>query len=114
MLTTKPSLSKVLLGSILLILAAPFARAQDDGEALTRQAMCYACHQMDKPSIGPPWQAIAARHAARKELMTDVLAGKIVRGGGGSWGWVPMVPNQRVSESQARIMAQWVLAQTPN
>jgi len=45
--------------------------------------------------------------------MTDVLAGKIIRGGGGNWGNVPMVANQRVNEEQARIMAEWILQQTP-
>lgn len=87
--------------------------AQDEGETLVTSKMCYACHQMDKASIGPSWQAIAARHSARKELMTDVLAGKIIRGGGGNWGLVPMVPNQRVSEEEAMILARWVLEQTP-
>jgi cytochrome c len=41
-----------------------------------------------------------------------VLAGKIIRGGGGNWGLVPMVPNQRVDEIEARILAQWILSQS--
>jgi len=98
---------------LLALLIAPPALAQSDGEALVRQALCYACHQMETASIGPPWRAIAARHASRKALMTEVLASKIVRGGGGNWGLVPMVPNQRVSGEEARIMATWVLAQAP-
>lgn len=89
------------------------ALAQDDGEALVTSKMCYACHQMSGASIGPPWQAIAARHASRKDLMVDVLAGKIIRGGGGNWGLVPMVPNQRVNEKEARTLAAWILEQTP-
>lgn len=103
-----------LLLSLILFLGLTMAQAQDDGETLVRKAMCYACHQMDSASIGPPWRAIAARHAARKELMIKVLASKIVRGGGGNWGLIPMVPNQRVSKDEARIMAEWVLEQTPN
>ena len=80
---------------------------------MVSESMCYACHQMQEASIGPPWQAIAARHAGKSEVMTDVLAGKIIRGGGGNWGNVPMVANQRVNEEQARIMAEWILEQTP-
>jgi cytochrome c len=101
------------LAGLLVLALAPPAMAQDDGEALVEKAMCYACHQMESASIGPPWRAIAARHAARRALMVDVLAGKIVRGGGGNWGLVPMVPNQRVSPEEARRMAEWVLAQVP-
>jgi cytochrome c551/c552 len=101
--------------SLAVTLALPsLVAAQEAGESLVREAMCYACHQLERASIGPPWRAIAARHAGRRALMTEVLAVKIVRGGGGSWGLVPMVPNQRVSEDEARIMAEWILAQAPN
>ena len=82
-------------------------------EALIADAMCYACHELDSASLGPPWRAIAARHGGQKELMVDVLASKIVHGGGGNWGVVPMVPNQRVGLEQARVMARWVLDQAP-
>lgn len=98
-----------------LVLAFSFSHSllAQDGEALVQNAMCYACHQMESLSLGPPWQAIAARHASRSELMTEILAGKIVRGGGGNWGNIPMVPNQRVSEEEARKMAEWILSLAP-
>ena len=102
------------IAAVVVFLLAPPARAQETGDALVEQAMCYACHQMNTASLGPPWQAIAARHAGQKELMTEVLASKIVRGGGGNWGLVPMVPNQRVTAEEARIMAAWVLEQAPD
>ena len=104
--------TKILLLSLITCSTAQMTLAQD-GETLAREAMCYACHQMESVSLGPPWQAIAARHATRKDLMAEVLAGKIIRGGGGNWGNVPMVPNQRVNAEQARIMAEWVLNQAP-
>lgn len=97
---------------LLAFAIAPHISAQE-GEALVQNAMCYACHQMESLSLGPPWQAIAARHASRSELMTEVLAGKIIRGGGGTWGNVPMVPNQRVSEEEAKAMAEWILGLAP-
>jgi len=89
------------------------AHAQEQTETLISDKMCYACHQLDSASIGPSWRAIAARHADRKDQVTQVLAGKIIRGGGGNWGLVPMVPNQRVSEEQALLMMQWILDQAP-
>lgn len=90
-------------------LAAP-AVAQDDVAMLVIEKRCNACHEQSDPSLGPPWQAIAARHAARKDLMVDVLATKIIHGGGGNWGNVPMVPNQRVSLDEAKRMAAWILS----
>ena len=99
----------ILLGTSLI---NSHVKAQD-GEQLVSDAMCYACHQMQQASLGPPWQAIAARHATNSEVMTDVLAGKIIRGGGGNWGNVPMVPNQRVNQEQAEIMVEWILGLSP-
>jgi cytochrome c len=85
------------------------AFAQDDVATLVTTKRCNACHEISDASLGPPWQAIATRHAARKDLMQNVLAVKIVRGGGGNWGNVPMVPNQRVSADEAQRMAAWIL-----
>jgi len=80
-----------------------------DGARLVEEARCNACHRLDEPSLGPPYVAIAARHAPNKDVMVEVLAHKIVHGGGGNWGVVPMVPNQWVSADDARTMAEWIL-----
>ena len=89
------------------------AQAAEPAEKLMDDARCYACHDNSAAKIGPPWQAIAARHNANRSLMIDVLARKIVRGGGGDWGNVPMVPNQFTSIDEARTMATWILDQQP-
>ena len=103
----------ILLLALTGLLAGSFASAAESAEKLIDAARCDACHQMSATSLGPPWQAIAARHAANKPLMLDVLARKIVRGGGGNWGDVPMVPNQLVTIEQARVMAGWILDLQP-
>jgi streptogramin lyase/cytochrome c551/c552 len=88
---------------------APAQATVADGAKLVEQSRCYICHDVEKVSIGPPFKAIAAMHAARRDEMTEVLARKIVHGGGGNWGVVPMVPNQWVSIEEARGMASWIL-----
>jgi streptogramin lyase/cytochrome c551/c552 len=80
-----------------------------DGARLVENARCYACHDQAKVSLGPPFAAIAARHGSNREVMTDVLAHKIVHGGGGNWGMVPMVPNEWVTLEEARAMSAWIL-----
>jgi cytochrome c len=104
---------RLFMPGLLLLLVLPMAEAQERGARLVEEKVCFGCHQMTTASIGPPWQAIAARHAARKEVMVDVLASRIMHGGGGNWGLVPMVPNQRVNQEEARVLAAWVLQQTP-
>lgn len=99
---------------VTLLASAPlFAQDGGDGERLVREYRCYACHDMTQTLIGPPYQAIAARHGSKKEVMTAVLARKIILGGGGNWGMVPMVPNEHVPEADARRIAAWILNQSP-
>jgi cytochrome c len=94
--------------------AAPTAANRPaSGASLVQSSRCYACHQLKEPLIGPPYQAIAARYSANRELMTQVLAQKIVLGGGGNWGVVPMVPNEHVSATDAQAIARWILEQVP-
>jgi cytochrome c len=93
-----------------LLLASAVAGAADTADLL-RQKRCHACHEADKALIGPPWKAIALRYQASRQQSIDVLARKIVSGGGGAWGVVPMVPNEHVSMAEARAMAEWILDQ---
>ena len=85
------------------------AAGSADIPALLEARRCGACHAVTETLIGPPYQAIALRHAPRKAVMEDVLVQKIILGGGGNWGVVPMVPNEHVTPEEARMMAQWIL-----
>ena len=89
------------------------APAAADIPALLVQKRCDACHDANATLIGPPYVAVALRHAADKDDMVDVLARKIVFGGGGSWGVVPMVPSEHVTLEDARSMAKWILGLKP-
>jgi cytochrome c len=53
---------------------------------------------------------VAAKYAGQKDAV-DKLAVKIVKGGAGVWGPVPMPANAQVSEADAKKLAAWVLAQ---
>ncbi len=96
-----------LMGLLALCMAPPALAA--DVAVLMAQKHCDACHDVSATRIGPPFAAIAVRHRADKENMVEVLARKIVLGGGGNWGVVPMVPNEHVSLDEARAMAKWIL-----
>ncbi len=102
--------------SILAVLLAPASRA--DTAPLPAQLVaqrCNACHAMTDALIGPPLLAVAARHSADadREVTVEVLAYKIVHGGGGNWGVVPMVANDHVSMDEARVLARLILAFKP-
>ena len=80
-----------------------------DGEALATEKRCVGCHDLDRNLLGPSYQAIVARHSANKEVMLEVLAQKIIIGGAGNWGIVPMVPNEHLSLDEARAISRWIL-----
>ena len=91
------------------VLAAPAFADDGDIEALLDGKRCVSCHHRTEVLIGPPYAAIAARHAAGREWIVEVLAIKIIVGGAGNWGTVPMVPNEHVTIDEARAMARWIL-----
>jgi cytochrome c len=103
------------ISALILAAAVPaLSAAADDVPALLVQKRCNACHSQNAPLIGPAYVAVAARHRANKTEIVEVLARKIVMGGGGTWGLIPMVPNEHVTLDEARLMAQWILTLNPS
>ncbi len=78
-------------------------------ESLAKSKNCLACHNIDRKVIGPSFKSIAQRYAGQRDAATK-LATKIIKGGGGVWGPVPMPANTQVSPAQAKELAAWVLA----
>jgi len=98
----KRLLSFALLG---LGLAAPaFADL-----ALATSKNCMSCHAVDRKVLGPSFKDIATKYKDDKGAV-DTLATKIMKGGSGVWGPVPMPANNQVSEADAKKLAAWVLA----
>lgn len=102
---------QIILAALLSFSMLHAQAADMDGAKLVQARRCYPCHNMTQTLIGPPYKAIASRHAKHKDIMVDVLAEKIIVGGGGDWGVVPMVPNEQVSRKEARVIAKWILDQ---
>ena len=73
--------------------------------ALTQKHGCVACHGMTAKLVGPGFAEVAKKHAGQ----ADYLAGKIVSGGEGVWGNVPM-PAQTLSPDDAKAIASWLAA----
>ena len=77
-------------------------------QALATAKNCMACHAVDKKLVGPSYKEVAAKYAADKSAV-DKLASKILKGGSGAWGAVPMPANAQVSEAEAKKLAAWVM-----
>jgi cytochrome c len=70
---------------------------------------CMACHAAAVKLVGPSFKAIADKYAGQKDAV-DKLAVKIIKGGSGVWGPVPMPANAQVSTDEAKKLATWILA----
>jgi cytochrome c len=84
------------------------ADAIAQGEALVKASDCKTCHAKDNKIIGPSHMDVAKKYdftAANVKL----LASKIVTGGSGVWGEVPMTAHD-IPLDQAEKMARYVLS----
>ena len=120
----------LLLGSIALFLAAcggsgdtsestsattattpaPAAKpAMDPGELLIVKSDCVGCHHKENKLIGPAYQEIAEKYPNTDENVT-LLASKIINGGKGVWGSVPMTPHAKITEDDAKSMVKYILS----
>jgi cytochrome c len=93
---------------IALVAAAACVPALAD-LALATSKNCMACHAVDKKVVGPAYKEVAAKYAGQKDAV-DKLAAKIMKGGSGVWGPVPMPANPQVKDAEAKKLAAWVLS----
>ncbi len=77
--------------------------------ALATSKNCMSCHAVERKVLGPSFKDIAAKYKDDKGAV-DTLANKIMKGGSGVWGPVPMPANNQVNEADAKKLAAWVLS----
>ena len=99
----------VTLTKLAIALAAVAAAPVFADQALATAKNCMACHAVDKKVVGPGYREVAAKYASQEDAV-DKLAGKILKGGAGVFGVVPMPANTQVNEAEAKKLAAWVLS----
>jgi cytochrome c len=80
-------------------------------QALATQSGCMACHQIDAKVVGPGYKEVAAKYKGQ-EGAVDLLTQKVIEGGVGNWGQVPMPPKggrADVSDEDIRKVVEWIL-----
>ena len=75
---------------------------------LAQAKNCLACHAVDSKVVGPGFKEVAAKYAGDKGAAAT-LATKIIAGGSGVWGAIPMPANPQVKEADAKKLAAWIL-----
>ena len=77
------------------------------GEALMANSDCNTCHNAQSKIIGPALVDIAKKY---KEGDIDMLADKIIKGGSGNWGTVPMTAHADLPVADAKEMVKYILS----
>lgn len=70
---------------------------------------CATCHKLNEKLVGPSFKDISVRYAGATEATVDTLANKVIQGGAGRWGQIPMTPHPNLSEEDARTVVKYVL-----
>ncbi len=100
----------------LFVLCSMSAKASSDdlkAAVLAKQNACLGCHAVDKKIVGPSFQAVAKKYA-NDSGATVFLKNKIIKGGSGSWGVVPMPANAKLSDADVSLLSSWILRGAPS
>jgi len=94
--------------------AAPAASdASDKGLELIGASDCTTCHRLRKDAagatIGPAYSDVAAKYAPAADTTVDRLVHKIITGGSGVWGVIPMTPHPALAPADVKVMVNYIL-----
>ena len=78
------------------------------GLALVAGSDCLTCHKTSEKNIGPAYKEVAAKYENTEENV-KMLAGKIIKGGSGNWGAIPMTPHPQLKEEDVEQMVKYIL-----
>ena len=80
-----------------------------EGEALVKGSDCKTCHHATNKLVGPSHTDVAKKYEFNKANV-EMLAQKIIKGGQGNWGQIPMTPHPDLTVIDAEKMARYVLS----
>ncbi|UOG75137.1 c-type cytochrome [Hymenobacter tibetensis] len=79
------------------------------GAKLITSSDCTSCHKEREKLVGPAYTAVAEKYPSNDANIT-MLANKIIQGGKGNWGEIPMTPHPGLSLADAKEMSKYILS----
>ena len=100
----------VIVAAMAVVIAGGANAAPDaaKAKALAQSKNCLACHAVDKKLVGPAYVEISKKYKGNKDAEAMMIK-KVINGGGGVWGTIPMPPNP-VKEDEAKVLVEWILS----
>jgi len=78
------------------------------GLELIAKSDCLTCHKVNEKLIGPAYRDVAAKYE-NTDANVALLASKVLKGGSGVWGAIPMTPHAALSEADDKQMVKYIL-----
>jgi len=100
---------KKALIAVFSLLSFSHVNAQS-GADLAKAKNCLICHSVSTKIVGPAYRDVAKKYAGQKNV-EQKLVGKVLKGGSGVWGEMPMPPNTQVTPQEATVLVKWILSQ---
>jgi cytochrome c len=101
----KAMIVSVVVATGLMIAGSVMAADMPD---LAKKYGCANCHSIDQRAVGPKWQDVANKYKGDAGAAAH-LATKIVQGGSGVWGVIPMPDNPKISDSEVKELVTFIL-----
>ena len=79
------------------------------GLTLVANNDCLTCHKINEQLTGPAYQQVAQRYESTPEVI-DTLSQKVINGGTGKWGQIPMSPHPTLQKEDAKAMVKYILS----
>jgi cytochrome c len=88
--------------------------ASDKALDLIGASDCTTCHKLHKTesggaSIGPAYDEVAAKYNPAADTTVDRLVKKVISGGSGVWGTVPMTPHPALKADDVKTIVSYIL-----
>ncbi|MEO8331019.1 MAG: c-type cytochrome [Gallionella sp.] len=81
----------------------------EDMPELAKKSGCKNCHSIEKKVVGPAWEDVAKKYKGQADAVAK-LTTKIIKGGSGAWGPIPMPPQPKLSDAEAKELATFVMS----
>ncbi|WP_423146729.1 c-type cytochrome [Rubrolithibacter danxiaensis] len=79
------------------------------GKELIAKSDCLSCHKEHEKLVGPAYADVAKKYEATDANIKHLVE-KVIKGGAGVWGDVPMSPHPSLSEGDVTEMVKYVLS----
>ena len=81
----------------------------DSGLEMIGALDCTTCHKISEKNIGPAYTDVAQKYEFTDANVVS-LAHKVINGGSGVWGSLPMASHPNISMDSARQMVRYILS----